>query len=197
MRLRAGEGVRPRSHVTNARSLTALAPDAAPLGLRGAGDAPAVGQATRNYPIEPNESKSMSKKELITGAIIVMILSLLLIGNLGDIARNEEYLPPPIISDTRTISIVGWAATLYVIGFMIVATWAMTKTGSPFEQVSKRYTVRAVIPGYFFLVLIPYVFGIVFVLALRQTTWGLWLSCVGVPATIIFLIIALRKQAGS
>lgn len=136
-----------------------------------------------------------SKKELTIGAAVVVIFAWALIDMVMGVVRNEQYLPSAASGTTSTI--IGLAATLYAVGFVGFAAWGIGKAFGQFEEWNKRFTLKATIPGYFLLALMPVAAGLVVVVVARQTAWGIWLSCFSLPATVMLLVLTIRKGSGS
>jgi hypothetical protein len=136
---------------------------------------------------------SSPKKELIAGGIVVAILAWVLIDLVATVVRNEQYLPP---ADPSAISaVIGLAATLYAIGFVVIGAWGIIKASGQLEQWSRRLTFKATIPGYFLMALMPIAAGLILIVITRQTVWGFWLSCFSLPSVLILLALALRKNS--
>jgi hypothetical protein len=135
----------------------------------------------------------MHRKSIIAGAVIMLLLILLLIDSVAGIARVKGLSLPMVSLASELVNLLGWGITLYALGVLVLVGWAAAKSKVPFEQLSRRFSITAVIPGYFMLVLLPIVLGI-FLLLLGQIQWGVGLACLSVPTVLIFLLIELSKN---
>ena len=136
---------------------------------------------------------SSSKKEVIVGAIIVIIISLWLT-NVGMMTTETNIAPLLSLSASQN-NVISWVATLGAIFSVASGLWLISQSDKPaIKKWIERYTLRASIPGYFLYALIPMIAGFLLLFLLGQTTWGFGLACTSVPLTIIFLIFGLRKK---
>jgi protein-S-isoprenylcysteine O-methyltransferase Ste14 len=135
--------------------------------------------------------KTMSKKEVIIGAVITFILAFWLIGISLDAMEASEI--KPVISKPTTVSVIGWIITIWLAGFLLVTFWAIRKSKTPIiEKLKNRFTVRAVIPGYYIVVFIPIGIGMGFAVITGMVNWGGWLMCLSLPTLLILALIAIR-----
>jgi hypothetical protein len=137
----------------------------------------------------------MPKKELIIGAVVIAVVAWVFIDATTTMVSTEQDLPPSIASGTVAV-IIGWVTTLYAVGFVALGVWAATKTSGAWENLSQRFTLKATIPGHFFLALMPVSAGLLLILLTRQTTWGLYLAWLSLPAVLVVLAFTLRNRNG-
>ena len=139
---------------------------------------------------------SSSKKEIIIGAVIAIIFSLWLI-NVG-MNASETGSSPWLSLSAPLNNFVSWLITIFALLGLGSGLWIISRSDRPgIKKWIERYTVRATIPGYFIYVFVPLIMGLVLILILGQTTWGIGLACVSVPAALVFLIYGLRKNGQS
>jgi len=134
--------------------------------------------------------KTMSKKEVIIGAVITFILAFWMIGLSLDAIEASEI--KPVISNPATVKIIGWIFTIWLVVFLLATFWAIRQSSIPLiEKLKNRFTIRAVIPGYFVIVFIPIVTGMGFAVVSGMDNWGGWLMCLSMPTLLILALIAI------
>jgi hypothetical protein len=136
----------------------------------------------------------MSKKELIFGAVITAFLAFWIIGIFIDAIGVTTI--EPIISNYSTITIIGWIITIWLIGILLISIWAIWRTNNPaIENLKKRLTIRATIPGYFIVVIIPIMIGMGFSFLTGNSNWGGWLMCLSFPTLLLLTLITIRTHS--
>jgi len=136
---------------------------------------------------------SPQKKEVIVGAIIVIITSLWII-NLGMSTTGIE-VPPFVSFSAQVNNLISWLATLGTVLGVAAGLLLISQSDKPaMKKWIDRYTLKATIPGYFLYALIPLIMGLLLILVLRQTAWGVSLACLSVPSTLVLLIFGFRKN---
>jgi hypothetical protein len=92
-------------------------------------------------------------------------------------------------------NLIGWLATIWAIGAVIGGLWFISQMRKPaIKSWIERYTIRIAIPFYFVFALSPVVIGILLMVLLGQTNWGLGLACLSVPSSLVFLLFALKQN---
>ena len=134
------------------------------------------------------------KKEIIVGAVMLIITSLFLVDVGTNIVRSESLSFLSLSASTSNF--IGWVATICAIGTIVSGLWIITKTSKTADKVFERYTIRATIPGYFLFALAPVILGLL-VLLTGQTNWGVGITCLGVPLFLMFVVFALRQNEQS
>lgn len=136
-----------------------------------------------------------SRKSLIGGALILAIFTCLLIEALTTVLQYQEFLPPAFQGAWATL--IGLALTLYALGAVILGAWMILRPAGALGEWNRRFTLTASLPGAFFLALMPAFSGIVVAVLTRQSAWGFYLACLGLPAVIVYLVLALWKAGRS
>ena len=136
---------------------------------------------------------SSSKKEVIVGAVIVIIISLWLI-NVG--MSTPEIASLPLLSlSVFLANLISWLLTIVAVAGVTGGLLLISQSHKPeIKKWIDRYTVRATIPAYFIYALVPLIMGLLVFVVLGQTSWGLGLACLGVPSTLVFLLFGLSKK---
>ncbi len=132
------------------------------------------------------------KKQLIVGAILIASVSCFLLELMSSIFDNLSYLPSALSGGIA--SIIAVIGTIYALAFVLIGIWGFLRPPPQLEELNKRFTLTASIPGLFLLSLMPIFFGIVLVVLTKQTTWGFCLSALSLPSLLLFLTLALRKN---
>ena len=135
----------------------------------------------------------MSKKELYTGALLMLFLVGFFIGMVDDVPEYLAEVLPVIELGPGVLKIVGWVVTIYALGMLALTVWAVIKRNEAFKQIIQKATYRATIPGYFIVAFVPVICGLILILiGLEQ--WGMMLSCTGFPAMLIFALLAIGRR---
>jgi hypothetical protein len=136
---------------------------------------------------------SSTKKEIIVGAVIVIIVILWLI-NVGMSTIESNSLS--VLSLSASINnLISWLLTIVAVAGIAGGLLLISQSDKPeIKRWMERYTVRATIPAYFISALVPLIMGLLLLIMLGQTTWGLGLAYLSVPSTLIFLIFGLSKK---
>jgi len=136
---------------------------------------------------------SSTKKEIIVGAVIVIIVILWLI-DVGMSTIESNSLS--VLSLSASINnLISWLLTIVAVAGVTGGLLLISQSDKPeIKKWMERYTVRATIPAYFISALVPLIMGLLLLILLGQTTWGLGLACLSVPSTLIFLIFGLSKK---
>lgn len=136
---------------------------------------------------------SSSKKEVIAGAVIVIMFSLWLI-NVG-MTSTELGFSPVLALSASLNKFISWLITIFAALGVGSGLWTISQSDKPaIQKWIERFTVRATIPAYFLYALIPLVMGLLLILLFGQTTWGAGLACLSVPSVLVFLLYGLRKN---
>ena len=136
------------------------------------------------------------KRNLIVGALIILMVAWLVVSSgVNVVSEQGEYLTLVVQANTPIALIIGWWLTLSTLVIILLFAWLAVKGNERFKTWNERFTVRATIPGYFFIALLPAGMGIVLMILTGQASWGCWLSCLTLPATGLFLWIALRMKS--
>ena len=136
----------------------------------------------------------MSRREVIVGGGISFVVLVLFIFFVIDaVELSSQYSPPPITSD-NVQSIIGWVVTECTFLSLVLATSLVWHSVKHNKQLFEKLTLRATIPGYFVLTFIPVAMGIALAVVAGLVNWGIWLSCLSVPALMIFVLIALKSN---
>jgi uncharacterized membrane protein YdcZ (DUF606 family) len=131
-----------------------------------------------------------SKKELIIGAVVVVLVAQSLIGGITTIMKYSQ----PVIADDNVASIFAWILTAMTVGYTVLGAVLILKAPKSVENLSKKYTIKATIPGYFLFALLPYAYGLALIELTRLSTWGFYLACASIPAVLLFLVLLLRRK---
>ena len=142
------------------------------------------------------DEKSSIPRELIAGTIIVILLACVLLNATATIVRNQQYLPQMIIDQTIG-NLVNVAATLYAVGAIVLGVWLIARPSARFEKWNQRLTIKGILPGYFLIALVPIAMGLVIIVLTRAITWGSWLACSSLLATLLFLAVAVKSYHSS
>jgi len=136
----------------------------------------------------------MSKKELIFGAVITAFLAFWIIGVFIDAIGVITI--EPILSNSATIKIIGWIITIWLIGILLISIWAIWRINNPdLENLIKRLTIRATIPGYFIIVFIPIIMGMGFSFLTGNINWGGWLMCLSFPTLLLLTLVTISTHS--
>jgi len=136
---------------------------------------------------------SSSKKEVIVGAVIVIMFSLWLI-NVG-ITSKEIGFSPLLALSAPLNKFLSWLITIFAVFGVSSGLWIISQSDKPaIQKWIERFTIKATVPSYFLYALIPLIMGLLLILMLGQTVWGLGLACLSIPSVLVFLIYGLRKN---
>jgi hypothetical protein len=131
------------------------------------------------------------KKQLMIGAILMVILICFLIEMLTTIVERKQILPPGLSGNAAFL--IAIFIIIYTMGLLAFGVWVSLSRSTKLENWNKRYTLIATIPAYFGFALLPVFFGLILVALTDQTTRSFWLSCLSFPTVLIFLLIEIRK----
>ncbi len=137
---------------------------------------------------------SSYKREIIAGAVILIITSLWLVDSSINIAGSQS-LPLLVVSPILK-NVIGWLATVCAIAAVVSGLWVITQTNKTPGKLVERYTIRATIPGYFLFALSPVIMGLV-IIFMGQTNWGVGITCLSAPSILIFLVFVLKQNEQS
>lgn len=136
---------------------------------------------------------SSSKKEIIVGAIIVVMFSLWLI-NVGMDSTDIGFSPVLAVSASQN-NFISWLITIFAVFGIGGGLWIISQSDKPaIQKWIERFTIRATIPTYFLYALIPLIMGLLLILVLGQTAWGFGLACLSIPSVVVFVIYGFRKN---
>ena len=136
---------------------------------------------------------SSSKKEVIAGAVIVILFSLWLI-NVG-MTSTEIGFSPVLALSASLNNFISWLITIFAVFGVGSGLWIISQSDKPaIKKWIERFTIRATVPTYFLYALIPLIMGLLLILVLGQTAWGSGLAYLSIPSVLVFLIFGFRKN---
>lgn len=139
---------------------------------------------------------SLTKKEVILGAVVIAGVPWVAMGMLDTINAEAEILLPPITGTAGVV--IGIALTLVALGSVIlgiIGTRGSANPTSMAEAWNKKFTLKATIPGYFLLALVPVWASLILVTLTGQAFWATTLNCVSLPIIIMFLLMYLGRYS--
>ena len=137
----------------------------------------------------------ISKKELITGAIISLVVLVLLIFYASDVVKIYFQVSSPLTLTDHSVRTIGWIVTGWIILVLILTAVISMHPTKQYKNLIQKFTIRAVIPGYFVVATLPIFTGLSLAIVTGLVNWGLWLTCLSIPALITFSLLALKANS--
>jgi hypothetical protein len=131
----------------------------------------------------------MSKKELLVGTVITIMVIFCLF-SLGIDAVSSPYIPEidnPIIEN----EFIWWFLSFNTVVVMVIVIWSIGKSYPKVDH--NRFSIKAIIPWYYIVSLIPIETGISISVITGNINW-MWLSCLSIPTLFVLLLITFKKM---
>jgi len=136
----------------------------------------------------------MSKKELISGTVLILVLTWLLISVTSTALEAFNRASIPLIPNSSLSKAVAWIVTIVLVGQLVFWIWLAKQANPHFDRLSEKFTVRSVIPGYFFLAITPVFIGLALAVLTKLINWGSWLECLSIPTLLAMAWILFRTK---
>jgi H+/Cl- antiporter ClcA len=138
-----------------------------------------------------------AKTSLIAGAIILLLFACFLTELVVSVAGNARAFQPPIISDPSSWNLLGLLAVLVIVSIVALTAWLIMRGNETAQRLNEKLTIRANIPGYFLVALLPIGLGLGIMVVTYRMEMGCFVSLLSIPSILIFLLIALRQSNSS
>jgi len=136
----------------------------------------------------------MEKKELVIGTIIFIFFIILITGTVVDLVKNKTLVAEFSHLDPTSINSISVVATIWGIAVVVYFIWKSVRSEHFIDSFDNKFTVKAVIPGHYIIAMVPVSIGIFLIVAFGLDVWGGYLSCLGIPTVLIFLVLSIRKN---
>ncbi|MBN2548559.1 MAG: hypothetical protein JXB15_05360 [Anaerolineales bacterium] len=135
----------------------------------------------------------MAKGKLITGGMIILVISILLIGFYSLIPEIDEFTISSFAQQPDLSEGIALGVAIYSLVVLFLTVFCAIRSYKWFEKLSQKMTVEAEIPGHFVIALLPILCGYSLIV-FGQAQFGIWIACLSLPAIFLFLVIELRKS---